>query len=57
MRESNNSLKRMDTRLRGYDEFTGLAKVLISKGLIIANFPYRAMTVSAKRILMLAQDH
>jgi len=28
MRESSHSLKRMDTRLRGYDEFTGLAKVL-----------------------------
>jgi len=28
MRESSHSLKRMDTRLLGYDEFTGLAKVL-----------------------------
>jgi len=28
MRESSHSLKRMDTRLRRYDEFTGLAKVL-----------------------------
>jgi hypothetical protein len=30
MRESSHSLKSMDTRLRGYDEFTGLAKVLSS---------------------------
>jgi hypothetical protein len=27
-RESSQPLKRMDTRFRGYDEFTGLAKVL-----------------------------
>ena len=30
-RESSHSLKRMETRLRGYDEFTGLAKVLTVK--------------------------
>jgi hypothetical protein len=29
-RESSHSLKSVDTRLRGYDEFTGLAKVLLA---------------------------
>ncbi|CDH44512.1 hypothetical protein BN874_170035 [Candidatus Contendobacter odensis Run_B_J11] len=28
-RESSKLLKRLDTRFRGYDEFTGLAKVLL----------------------------
>jgi len=28
-RESSNPLKKLDTRIRGYDEFKGLAKVLI----------------------------
>ena len=27
-RESSNPLKKLDTRIRGYDEFKGLAKVL-----------------------------
>jgi methyl-accepting chemotaxis protein len=36
MRESSHSLKRVDTRFRGYDEFTGLAKVLVKTKAITA---------------------
>jgi hypothetical protein len=55
MRESSHSLKRMDTRLRGYDEFTGLAKVLflISLGTQVSTIRYPFSKIQARELLQI----
>ena len=52
MRESSHSLKRMDTRLRGYDKFTSLDKAMkILQNFRFSSFPrMRESSHSLKRM-------